>query len=150
MDIRLKPLTAIRVCLVLSVALIVNALSVLVSAQDGGASSGVTYSGGMSGQAIITVSASVVLLTQMLKWGKIVTDARGPIAVLILALIGVAFWGWSTGDFSRASSFGYFAGWLSVASSAAGVFGFTRAAPEAVTGTSSPPAPPGAGSNTTT
>lgn len=106
-------------------------------------------SGGMSGQAIITVSAAVVALTQLLKFANVINDRRGPIGVLVLALAGVAFWGWTTGDFSRATAFAYFAGWIAVATSAAGVFGFTRAAPEAVTGTKSPPAPPGAGSNLT-
>src|SRR6185369_7756436 len=117
------------IALLLIAAVVTNLCIVLVSAQDGGASSGVTYSGGMSGQAILTVSGSVVALTQILKWGKIVTDQRGPLAVLVLALFGVAFWGWSTGDISRASSFGYFAGWVAVATSAAGVYGFTRSGP---------------------
>lgn len=113
-----------------------------------GASSGVTYSGGMSGQAIMAVSASIVALTQLLKWGKIVSDQRGPLVVLILALIGVGFWGWTTGDISRATAFGYFAGWISVATSAAGIYGFTRAGSEAITKTSGPPA--GAGASPTT
>jgi hypothetical protein len=104
--------------------------------------------GGMSGQAIITVSAAVVALTQILKWAGIVKDRRGPLAVLVLALFGVVFWGWSSGDFSRASAFGYFAGWIAVASSAAGVFGFTRSGPDAVTATKAPP--PGAGASATT
>lgn len=106
--------------------------------------------GGMSGQAIVTVSAAVVALTQLLKFAGVINDRRGPLGVLVLALGGVAFWGWTTGDFGRATAFAYFAGWIAVATSAAGVFGFTRAAPEAVTGTKSPPAPPGAGANVTT
>lgn len=104
----------------------------------------------MSGQAIITVSAAVVALTQLLKFANVINDKRGPLSVLLLAAIGVAFWGWTTGDVSKATAFAYFAGWISVATSAAGVFGFTRAAPEAVTGTKSPPAPAGAGANPTT
>lgn len=110
-------------------------------------SSGVTYSGGMSGQAIMAVSASVVALTQLLKWGKIVSDQRGPLMVLILALVGVGFWGWTTGDITRATAFGYFAGWISVATSAAGIYGFTRSGPEAITATSTPPT--GAGASAT-
>lgn len=108
---------------------------------------GTESSGGMSGQAIITVSAAVVALTQLAKWGFI-PDRYGPVAVLTLSALGVTFWGWSTGDFSRASAFGYFAGFIAVATSAAGVFGFTRASAEAVTKATSPPS--GAGGNPTT
>ena len=107
--------------------------------------------GGMSGQAIIAVSAAVVALTQLLKFANVINDRRGPLGVLVLAALGVGFWAWSTGDFTRASAFAYFAGWIAVATSAAGVFGFTRSGPEAVTATAQPPAgPPGAGSNKTT
>lgn len=102
----------------------------------------------MDAQAIITVSAAVVALTQLFKWG-FVPDRYGPISVVMLSLVGVAFWAWSSGDFSRANSFGYFAGWIAIATSAAGVFGFTRAGSEAITKTSPGP-PAGAGGNPTT
>lgn len=101
----------------------------------------------MDAQAIITVSAAVVALTQLFKWG-FVPDRYGPISVVLLSLLGVAFWAWSSEDFSRASSFQYFAGWIAIATSAAGVFGFTRAGSEAITKTSGPPA--GAGGSPTT
>jgi hypothetical protein len=101
----------------------------------------------MDAQAVITVSAAVVALTQLGKWG-FVPDRYGPISVVCLSAIGVAFWAWSSGDFSRANSFGYFAGWIAIATSAAGVFGFTRAGSEAITKTSGPPA--GAGGSATT
>lgn len=101
----------------------------------------------MDAQAVITVSAAVVALTQLFKWG-FVPDRYGPISVIVLSAIGVAFWAWSSGDFSRATSFGYFAGWIAIATSAAGVFGFTRAGSEAITSTSNPPA--GAGASPTT
>lgn len=104
-------------------------------------------SGGMSGQAIISVSAAVVALTQLLKWG-FVPAKYGPISVLLLSVLGVLFWGWTTGDMGRASAFGYFAGWISVATSAAGVFGFTRAGAEAVASAMPPPGG-GAGSSKT-
>jgi hypothetical protein len=97
----------------------------------------------MDGQAIITVSAAVVALTQLLKWA-VIPDRYGPLSVLVLGAIGVGFWAWSTGDLSRANSFLYFAGWIAVATSAAGVFGFTRAASEAVTKATGPPAGAGA------
>jgi hypothetical protein len=142
----IKSLTLRRFLILLLVTLIANAQSVVSWAQDGGASSAVTYSGGMSGQAIITVSAAVVALTQIVKWSGL-PDRRGPLAVLVLSLLGVAFWGYSTGDFTRASSFGYFAGWIAVTTSAAGVFGFTRSGVDALTSTKTPPA--GAGANPT-
>jgi hypothetical protein len=100
----------------------------------------------MDAQAIITVSAAVVALTQLFKWGFI-PDKYGPISVVALSAAGVAFWAWSSGDFSKANSFGYFAGWIAIATSAAGVFGFTRAGSEAVTKATGPPA--GAGANPT-
>ena len=102
----------------------------------------------MDGQAIITVSAAVVALTQLAKWG-FVPDKYGPASVILLSAIGVAFWAWSTGDFHRANSFMYFAGFIAVATSAAGVYGFTRAAASSLTNFSPPPAG-GAGSSPTT
>lgn len=101
----------------------------------------------MDGEAVITVSAAVVALVQLAKWAGL-KDTMGPLAVLVLALAGVALWGWSVGTFERARAFEYFAGWIAVATSAAGVFGFTRAASTAVTAAKHPPG--GAGSSTTT
>lgn len=86
----------------------------------------------MNAEAIVSVSAAVVALVQLAKWG-FVPDRFGPLAVLTLSLLGVAFWGWSQGDFTRASAFGYFAGWIAVATSAAGVFGFSRASSDTLT-----------------
>jgi hypothetical protein len=100
----------------------------------------------MDGQAILTVSAAVVALTQIAKWAGL-KDNRGPIAVLVFALFGVILWGFSVGDFERNQLFAYFGGWVAVATSAAGVFGFTRSGADALTATKSPP--PGAGANPT-
>lgn len=100
----------------------------------------------MNGQAIITVSAAVVALTQLIKWTGL-PNKWGAVAVLLLSLVGTAFWGWSQADFTRATSFGYFAGWIAVSTSAAGVFGFTRAGSDAVIAAKSPP--PGAGQSPT-
>src|SRR3990167_8988920 len=101
----------------------------------------------MNGEAIISISAAVVALVQLVKWAKL-PDNYGPLAVLVFALLGTVLWGWSVGDFSRATTFGYFAGWVAVATSAAGVFGFTRAGGEAVSKMTSPLAG-GAGSSAT-
>ena len=92
----------------------------------------------MTGEAIISVSAAVVALVQLIKWAGI-KDAYGPIAVLVLSLFGIVFWGWSVGTLSRTAAFSYFAGWIAVSTSAAGVFGFTRAGGEAVSRMTSPP-----------
>jgi O-antigen/teichoic acid export membrane protein len=101
----------------------------------------------MDGEAILAVSAAVVALTQLMKLGG-VPDKYGPLAVLGLAVLGVVFWGYSVGNFERARAFEYFAGWIAVATSAAGVFGFTRATTSAVTAAKAPPAG-GAGSSPT-
>jgi hypothetical protein len=101
----------------------------------------------MDGEAILTVSAAVVALTQICKWAGI-PDKIGPVVVLILAALGVAVWGFSQEVIDRADTFEYFAGWISVALAAAGVFGFTRAATSAVTSAKAPPAA-GAGQNPT-
>lgn len=101
----------------------------------------------MDGEAILSVSAAVVALTQLLKWAGL-NDKLGPLVVLALAAVGVAFWGYSVGNFERARAFEYFAGWIAIATSAAGTFGFTRAATSAVTAATAPPAG-GAGSNVT-
>jgi hypothetical protein len=101
----------------------------------------------MDGEAILAVSAAVVALTQLMKWGG-VPDKYGPLAVLALAVVGVVFWGYSVGNFERTKAFEYFAGWIAVATSAAGVFGFTRATTSAVTAAKAPPMS-GAGSSPT-
>jgi hypothetical protein len=101
----------------------------------------------MNGEAIVSVSAAVVALTQLVKWAGL-PDKVGPLSVLVLAAGGVMFWGWTQGDITRASAFGYFAGWIAVATSAAGVFGFTRAGGEAVTRMSAPPSGGAGGSPT--
>lgn len=79
----------------------------------------------MDGQAIVSVSAAVVALVSLVKWAGL-PDGKAPIGVLVLSLLGVGFWGWSRADFTQATAFEYFAGWIAVMTSAAGVFGFTR------------------------
>ena len=101
----------------------------------------------MDGEAIISVSAAVVTLTQFAKWGG-VDDKHGPLVVMALSVLGVALWGFSKGTWAYAQSFDYFAGWVAVTTSAAGVFGFTRAASTAITSTKEPPKG-GAGSSPT-
>lgn len=92
----------------------------------------------MTAEAIVAVSAAIVALTQLIKWSG-VHDKYGPLAVLVLSLIGVVFWGWSKDVLTRAAAFEFFVGWIAVATSAAGIFGFTRASGEAVTRLTAPP-----------
>lgn len=101
----------------------------------------------MDPEAIVSVSATVVALTQLSKWAGL-RDSFGPLAVLVLSLLGVAFWAWTAQDFHRATAFTYFSGWIAVATSAAGIFGFTRASGSAVTNLKAPPND-GAGSGPT-
>ena len=100
----------------------------------------------MPAEAVVSVSALVVLLTQLAKWSG-VPDKWGPVAVLVLSFLGVAFWGWSDGSFERVKAFQYLSGFGAVATSAAGVYGFTRASRSALVKTEPPPG--GAGQSTT-
>lgn len=97
----------------------------------------------MNAQDVLTVSIAVSILVQFAKWQG-VPDGKGPIVVLVLSLIGVGFWAYSVGNFQRETAFLYFAGWLSVALNAAGIFGFTRAGASAVASTKAPPSGAGA------
>jgi hypothetical protein len=69
----------------------------------------------------------------MAKWAGIGPKA-GPITVLLLSLIGVLAFGYSQdAAFDRTQLWPYFSAWIAVASSSAGIFGFTRATAEQVT-----------------
>ena len=85
----------------------------------------------MDGQAVMTVSATVVALVQLAKWAGL-PAAKAPLGVLLLSLGGVVFWGWSRADLTQASAFDYLAGVVAVMTSAAGVYGFTRAASDQI------------------
>lgn len=80
----------------------------------------------MSAESIVTVSAAVVALVQVIKWA-LRRDGWGPAIVLLVSLLGVAVWAVSQGAATWASAWSYFSGWVAVATSAAGVYGFTRA-----------------------
>lgn len=88
----------------------------------------------MNAQAIITISAAVIGLAQLLKWQGV--PARlAPLVVFALSALGVVLWAFSQGTFERTQTFEYFAGWIAVATSAAGVFGFVRESADMVTAT---------------
>jgi hypothetical protein len=104
----------------------------------------------VTAEAIVAISAAVVAITQLAKWAKL-PDHWGPLAVILLSGVGVSVWLFSQQTWPpvRTDTWEIFAGWVAVALSAAGVFGFTRAGAEAVTRATSPP-PDGAGSSATT
>jgi hypothetical protein len=93
----------------------------------------------MRAEDVVIVAGAVTILTQMVKWGGL-PDSKGPWIVCILSLIGVVMWAVSNEPaFDRHLIWPYFAGWVSVSAGSAGVFGFTRALPNAITSTSNPP-----------
>lgn len=86
----------------------------------------------MDAKAVIAISGAVVMLLQVLKaaglagrWALVVSA--------LLSILGVYIWGYSAGAFSRAATWDYFAGWIAVFSSAAGVFGIVNGSADAVT-----------------
>jgi hypothetical protein len=97
--------------------------------------------------AILAVSAAVLSLTQLCKW-SFLPDKAGPIAVLGFSLAGVLLYVWTLGPFLRTEAFSYFAAWMSVALTASGTYGFSRASGEALTRLTTPPSS-GAGSEPT-
>jgi hypothetical protein len=76
----------------------------------------------MGAQAILTVSTSVVALTQLIK--ELGLPSRyAPSLVLLLSLFGVVLWGFSANEsFQRDQLFSYFAGWVLVAGAAKGAY----------------------------
>jgi hypothetical protein len=95
------------------------------------------------------VAVAVVGLTQLLKWSNLIPDRYGPGAVLAWAALGTLMWAWSLGRLQQALAFDLFSGWIVIAATAAGVYGFTRASAASVTKMAPPPAT-GAGSERTT
>ncbi len=86
----------------------------------------------MNAEQIAVVAATVVVLTQLAKWSGLPLRF-GPLAVAVFAALGVGLWAYSLGPLVRTEIWGYFVAWITVAASAAGVFGFTRAGAESLT-----------------
>lgn len=97
----------------------------------------------MDATQIVTVSAAVVGLTQLLKWMG-VDNKMGPIVVMIVSAICTFGFVWSQipHGLSRQNAFGVFAAWVAIFTSAAGVFGYTRSGADALVSTKSPPEGP--------
>lgn len=104
----------------------------------------------MNAESIVAISAGVVAATQLIKWAGM-RDALGPLVVIVLSGMGVFLWLFSQQDWPpvRTDTWNIASGWISVTLSAAGTFGFTRAAASAVT-RATPPPEGGAGSSPTT
>lgn len=86
----------------------------------------------MSSEAIVTIAAAVVALTQLCKWSGL-PSRRAPFIVLANSALGVLVWIYAHGDPERSRAFEYFAGWIAVSCAAAGVFGFTRESADSLT-----------------
>lgn len=103
----------------------------------------------MTADAIVAISAAVTALVQLCKWAGL-RDSYGPIAVIGFSGFGVLLWlfGAVVWPPARTDTWPIFAGWVAVALSSAGVFGFTRASASAVISAKPPPGG-GAGSSPT-
>lgn len=86
----------------------------------------------MDSEAIVTVAAAVVALTQLCKWAG-VPYRRAPFIVVANAALGVLVWIYAHGGPERARAWGYFTAWIAIACAAAGVFGFARESAETLT-----------------
>jgi hypothetical protein len=80
----------------------------------------------MQGVPILTVSTIVIALAQLVRWAGL-PDRWAPLTVAVLAAVGVGLWAVAAGPGTPGAAFDYFAAWVTVTTSAAGVFGFTRA-----------------------
>lgn len=103
----------------------------------------------MNAESIVAVAAGVVAVTQLVKWAGL-RDAFGPLVVIVLSGLGVMVWLYSQQTWPpvRTDTWGIASGWVTVTLSAAGAFGFTRAAAGAIT-RATPPPDDGAGSSGT-
>lgn len=86
----------------------------------------------MDAKAVIMVSGAIVMLIQVLKATGL-TGRWALVAAAGLSVLGVGIWGYSAGDYVRAATWDYFAGWIAVFTSAAGAFGVINGGAEAVT-----------------
>lgn len=108
---------------------------------------GIGEASGVTQTVVVTVSGLVVALTSVFKWMG-VPDRRGPILVLALSLVMTVFLAWTQSNFGRRTALDYFAVFVNILLASAGVFGFTRATPAAVSSFTKPP-DSGAGNNPT-
>lgn len=99
----------------------------------------------MEADAIVSISAAIVAVTQIAKWYG-VPDSKGPLVVIGLSALGVLLFIISQPLLpGRSQIFQIFVAWIAVTLNAAGIYGFTRAAVTSVTQTKPTAPPTGAG-----
>lgn len=99
----------------------------------------------MDAGAIISVSAAVVALAQLLK-GLGISSRFSPLVALLLSAFGVGIWGYSAvGTFTRPQAFSYFVAWITVATAAKGIFETSRAIANGIRPSNGKETPPGDG-----
>jgi hypothetical protein len=86
----------------------------------------------MTVEQATVVSGAIVPILQIVKSAGL-AGRYALIWAAGLALLGVGLWAYSEGDFSRTTTWSYFAGWAICFTSAAGVFGLINQAPQLVT-----------------
>lgn len=102
----------------------------------------------MDAAATVAIGGLVAALAQVAKWMGL-RDSYGPAALIVLSAGSVALWVYSKGVYSRELLFDYVVGATSVMLTSAGIFGFTRSMPAAVTEGSRNSSIPGAGQSAT-
>ncbi len=88
---------------------------------------------------MLTVSAVVALLTELVKWAYEIPGRKAPVVVVALSAVGVVLWGWSQPEtVTRVQTWSYFSGWVLVMMASAGVFDFVRKGAAQVTNLGKP------------
>ncbi len=81
----------------------------------------------MNTQTALTIGAVVVPLTEVVKFFAPVPQRWGILVAAFWSALGVALWGYSQATpFDHTQAFDYFAGFASVLTTAAGVYGFVK------------------------
>lgn len=102
----------------------------------------------MDAGAAIAIGGLVAALAQVAKWAGL-KDVHGPFALIALSTIATTLWVYSKGRYSRELLFDFVTGAANVMLTSAGIFGFTRSMPAAVTDGNRNSMLPGAGQSAT-
>jgi hypothetical protein len=76
----------------------------------------------MDATAIVTVGTAVSAAVELFKRAGLLPSKYALAVVVAVALLFVALWAWTSGDFSRATAFGYVTGWIAIATTSVGVY----------------------------